>query len=43
VQRADRILVFHRGEVREEGTHAELLERDGIYARLHQLQFAPAA
>jgi ATP-binding cassette subfamily B protein len=43
VQHADRILVFHHGEVREEGTHAELLERDGIYARLHELQFAPAA
>src|SRR5690606_30332893 len=39
VQNADRILVLHRGELREEGTHHELLERGGLYARLHELQF----
>jgi len=39
VQNADRILVLHRGELREEGTHQELLERGGLYARLHELQF----
>jgi ATP-binding cassette subfamily B protein len=38
---ADRILVLHHGKLCEEGTHAELLERDGLYARLHELQFAP--
>ncbi len=43
VQGADRILVLHHGELREEGTHAELLERGGIYARLYELQFAAAA
>jgi ABC-type transport system involved in cytochrome bd biosynthesis fused ATPase/permease subunit len=32
--------VLHRGEVREIGTHAELLARRGIYAKLYQLQFA---
>jgi len=43
VQGADRILVMHHGELREEGTHQELLEQGGIYARLHELQFVPAA
>jgi ATP-binding cassette, subfamily B, multidrug efflux pump len=42
VQGADRILVLHRGVLREEGTHAELLTRGGLYARLHELQFAPS-
>ena len=40
---ADRILVMHRGRLREQGTHAELLEAGGLYARLHELQFAPTA
>jgi len=39
IQFADRILVIQRGKIREEGTHAELLARQGIYARLHQLQY----
>jgi ATP-binding cassette subfamily B protein len=39
VQNADRILVMHHGELVEEGTHAELLERGELYARLYQLQF----
>ena len=39
VQHADRILVFHHGELREQGTHDELLQRGGLYARLHELQF----
>jgi ABC-type multidrug transport system fused ATPase/permease subunit len=42
VQNADRIVVMHRGEIREQGTHDELLEAGGLYARLHELQFAPA-
>ncbi len=42
---ADHIVVLHHGELCEQGTHAELLEHGGLYARLHELQFArtPAA
>jgi len=39
VQKADRILVLHKGELREIGTHQELLAQRGIYYRLYQLQF----
>lgn len=42
VQGADRILVMHHGRLVEEGTHAELLAKEGLYQRLHELQFAPA-
>lgn len=44
VVHADRILVLHHGRLAEQGTHQQLLERGGLYARLHELQFAlPAA
>jgi subfamily B ATP-binding cassette protein MsbA len=38
VRRADRILVMEHGKIVEEGTHRMLLERNGIYRRLHTLQ-----
>lgn len=43
VQSADEILVLHHGEVRERGTHGELLRRGGLYARLYELQFVRSA
>jgi ATP-binding cassette subfamily B protein len=39
IQHADRILVFHKGRLREQGTHRELLSQRGIYYRLYQLQY----
>ena len=39
IQRADRILVMHRGQLRESGTHQELLAQRGIYWKLFQLQY----
>ena len=39
VQDMDRILLFHRGELREAGTHQELLARRGLYHTLYQLQY----
>ncbi len=39
IRQADRILVFHRGQVAEQGTHEELLRQGQLYAHLHQLQF----
>ena len=39
IQHADRILVFHKGRLREQGAHQELLALRGIYYRLYQLQY----
>jgi ATP-binding cassette subfamily B multidrug efflux pump len=39
IQDVDRIVVIHKGEIREEGTHQDLLARRGIYHRLYQLQY----
>ncbi len=40
IQHCDRIIVMHHGKIRESGTHQELLELDGIYKKLYQLQLA---
>jgi ATP-binding cassette subfamily B protein len=42
VLRADRIVVMDEGRVVEEGTHAELVAKGGLYARLAELQFRAA-
>jgi ATP-binding cassette subfamily B protein len=39
IQHADRILVFHKGRLREQGAHQDLLAQRGIYYRLYQLQY----
>jgi ATP-binding cassette subfamily B protein len=39
IQHADRILVFHKGRLREQGSHQQLLAMRGIYYRLYQLQY----
>jgi ATP-binding cassette subfamily B protein len=39
IQRADRILVMHKGKLRESGTHQELLAQRGVYWKLYQLQY----
>lgn len=40
IQKCDRILVFHHGELREEGSHNELIKHKGLYWRLFQLQYS---
>jgi len=39
IQHADKIIVLHKGEIREMGTHQELLQKRGLYYRLYQLQY----
>lgn len=42
IQHADKIIVLDKGEIKEIGTHEELLKRNGYYTRLYQMQFASA-
>lgn len=39
IQKCDKIIVMHKGEIRETGTHQQLLELGGIYTKLYQLQY----
>ena len=39
IQRAETILVMHKGQLREQGTHQELLLERGLYWKLYQLQY----
>jgi ATP-binding cassette subfamily B protein len=43
IRASDRIVVFHKGSIVEQGTHDALLAENGVYARLHALQFAEGA
>ncbi len=40
IQHVDKIIVIHRGEIREEGSHQELLAKKGLYYDLYRLQYA---
>jgi ATP-binding cassette subfamily B protein len=39
IRKADKIIVLDKGEIKETGSHRELLARGGFYARLHEMQF----
>jgi ABC-type multidrug transport system fused ATPase/permease subunit len=39
IQNCNRIIVLHKGKIREQGTHQQLLKQKGIYFKLYQLQF----
>jgi len=42
IQNADKIVVLDKGEIKEEGTHLELIEKNGLYAYLHKMQYKAA-
>jgi len=41
IEKAGRIVVMHHGELREQGTHAQLMPRGGLYVTLYRLQHEP--
>lgn len=43
IRKADKIIVLDKGEIKETGTHEELLAKSGFYAKLYEMQFAKAA
>jgi ATP-binding cassette subfamily B protein len=42
ISKASRIIVLDKGEIREMGTHEELLKKEGFYYKLHSMQFKKA-
>ena len=42
IKKADKILVMDKGELKEQGTHSELIRQGGLYAQLHEIQFSEA-
>jgi ATP-binding cassette subfamily B protein len=42
IRKADKIIVLDKGEIKESGTHEELLQLGGYYAKLHEMQFSKA-
>jgi ATP-binding cassette subfamily B protein len=43
IQKADKIIVLDKGEIKESGSHDELLASDGFYAQLHKMQYKEIA
>jgi ATP-binding cassette subfamily B protein len=43
IQKATKIVVLDKGEIKESGTHQELISRDGLYAQLQRLQYRATA
>jgi ATP-binding cassette subfamily B multidrug efflux pump len=43
IQNCDKIIVMHKGEIKEMGSHQELLEKEGLYYKLYQLQYKEGA
>jgi len=39
IQTADKIIVLDKGEIKEVGTHEDLLQKNGLYAQLHSIQY----
>ena len=42
IEHADRIVVLEQGQIVENGSHEDLIKKDGLYANLHRIQFSKA-